>query len=59
MIYFHQDDAPEGRRTVVTERRGPLVGKRVMRGREDDCTAYYEARKASPHGLEGTAPWVT
>ncbi|SFI52868.1 hypothetical protein [Albimonas pacifica] len=40
-IYFHEPDGPgggpEGRRTVVTERRGDLAGRRVVRGREDDC----------------------
>ena len=41
VIYFHETDGPEGRRTVVTEKRGPLAGQRVVRGREDDCREYY------------------
>lgn len=38
VIYFY-DDAhhEEGQRTVVTETRGPLVGTRVVRGREREC----------------------
>jgi DNA polymerase (family X) len=38
VIYFY-DDAHhvEGQRTVVTETRGPLVGRRVVRGREREC----------------------
>lgn len=28
--------------TVVTEQRGPLKGKRVIRGREKECEKYYE-----------------
>jgi putative hydrolase len=37
VIYFHQDSGPEGQRTVVTETRGPLAGRRVVRGRESEC----------------------
>lgn len=36
VIFYHQDDLPEGRCTVVTETRGPLKGKRVVRGREKE-----------------------
>ena len=46
VIYFHLGDGPEGRRTVVTERRGPLAGKRVVRGREAECEAHYGAAEA-------------
>ena len=45
VIYFHEDEGPEGRCTVVTERRGPLAGRRVVRGREDECRDHY----AVPH----------
>jgi putative hydrolase len=37
VIYFHQDSGPEGQRTVVTESRGLLAGRRVVRGREAEC----------------------
>jgi hypothetical protein len=37
VIYFHRDGSPEGRRTVVTETTGPRRGRRVVRGREDEC----------------------
>ncbi len=36
VIYYHLDDQPEGRCTVVTETRGPNSGKRVVRGRENE-----------------------
>jgi DNA polymerase (family X) len=39
VIYFHQDSGPEGQRTVVTETRGPLAGRRVVRGREAERLA--------------------
>ena len=41
VIYFHKDDRPEGQSTVVTETRGELIDRRVVRGREGDCRAYY------------------
>jgi len=38
VIYFERD-GHEGQCTVVTEYRGPLTGKRVVRGREDEVGA--------------------
>lgn len=34
VIYYHRENKPEGRCTVVTETRGPMAGSRVVRGRE-------------------------
>lgn len=42
VLYFHTDRGPEGQRTVVTETRGTLSGRRVVRGREAECRDYYE-----------------
>lgn len=48
VIYYRPEgkgqDA-EGQNTVVTETGGPLVGQRVIRGREDECRQYYAARE--------------
>jgi hypothetical protein len=41
VIYFYDADHVERQRTVVTEARGVLAGKRVVRGREDECRAHY------------------
>lgn len=41
VIYFYDDHHQEGQHTVVTEGRGPLAGKRVVRGREAECRDYY------------------
>jgi len=41
VIYFSRDGGPEHQRTVVTETRGPLEGRRVVRGREADCRRHY------------------
>jgi putative hydrolase len=46
VIYFHKDDHPEGLHTVVTETHGELIDRRVVRGREGECRAYY-ARQGS------------
>lgn len=40
VIHFN-NDGNEGQCTVVTETRGPLKGKRVIRGRERECEGYY------------------
>jgi DNA polymerase (family X) len=42
VLYFHDDDRAENQRTVVTETHGTLIGRRVVRGREDECRAHYE-----------------
>lgn len=47
VLYFHRDDEVEGQRTVVTETRGPLTGRRVVRGRERECRRHYEADAAA------------
>ena len=42
VLYFYDDDHQEGQSTVVTESRGPLMGQRVVRGRELECRAHYK-----------------
>jgi putative hydrolase len=41
VIYFYRDTQAEGQRTVVTESRGRLTGRRVVRGREAECLRHY------------------
>lgn len=44
VIYYRPEGMgqdTEGQNTVVTETGGPLVGKRVIRGREDECRQFY------------------
>jgi Helix-hairpin-helix domain len=45
VIFFHREQGPEAQRTVVTETHGPLVGKRVVRGRERECEQLYEPNR--------------
>jgi hypothetical protein len=40
VIYF-DDGTSSGQRTVVTENRGDLRGRRVVRGREQECRLHY------------------
>lgn len=41
VLYFYDHDHRERQATVVTERRGPLAGRRVVRGREAACAAWF------------------
>jgi putative hydrolase len=41
VVSFH-DGFTSGQRTVVTETRGDLRGRRVVRGRERECRAHYQ-----------------
>lgn len=41
VVYFYDDHHQEGQCTVVTETRGALIGKRVVRGREAECEGIY------------------
>ena len=55
VIYFHTDGEAEGQRTVVAETKGPLAGRRVVRGREPECERYYAAVTAVD---DPAYPWV-
>lgn len=44
VVLYYEGDGEEGQATVVTETRGPLKGRRVVRGREDECRCAYRSR---------------
>jgi len=46
VVYFYDDHHQEGQCTVVTETRGPLAGRRVVRGREGECREHYFAAES-------------
>jgi DNA polymerase (family X) len=46
VVYFY-DGITEGQRTIVTETRGDLRGRRVVRGRERECRAHYQPEPAA------------
>lgn len=41
VIGFDDGQGDDGQATVVTERRGSLSGRRVVRGREPECARHY------------------
>ncbi|WP_260295739.1 helix-hairpin-helix domain-containing protein [Sedimenticola hydrogenitrophicus] len=43
VVYFYDDHHQEGQQTVVSETHGPLIGRRVVRGREAECLHHYQA----------------
>jgi Holliday junction resolvasome RuvABC DNA-binding subunit len=47
VVYFYDGEHVEGQRTVVTETRGRLAGRRVVRGREAECTEHYADRSTT------------
>ncbi len=50
---------PNPRWTVVTERRGPLKGKRVVRGREVECFRLYRSRQDRRRARSRRSPLYT
>ena len=43
VVLYYERDGQEDQATAVTETRGPLKGKRVIRGRETESQRYYES----------------
>jgi Holliday junction resolvasome RuvABC DNA-binding subunit len=41
VLYYYDGEHVEAQCTVVTESRGALAGRRVVRGREEECRAHY------------------
>jgi hypothetical protein len=41
VVIYHDGTGPEHQDTVVTAARGPLEGRRVVRGREGECVDFY------------------
>jgi len=46
VVLYYERDGEEDQCTVVSERRGPLAGKRVVRGRESECARHYAGRES-------------
>lgn len=52
VIYFGREGGPEHQRTIVTETRGPLEGRRVVRGREAACREHYLGQAANAAAMQ-------
>jgi len=50
VIIFYDKGMSHGQITVVTEIYGPLKGKRVIRGRENDCKKFYNSKSVQTTG---------
>jgi putative hydrolase len=50
VAYFYDGDHREGQCTIVTETRGHLKGRRVVRGREAECAVYYRSSQSASIG---------
>ncbi len=48
VVIFYEKDGEEGRVTVVTEHLGRLRGRRVVRGREEECARHYAVEQGGP-----------
>ena len=47
VVIYRDDDGGHGQWTVVTGRYGPLRGRRIVRGREAECAAYYDQHESA------------
>lgn len=48
VVIYRDDDGDHGQWTVITSHFGKLRGKRIVRGRERECTAYYAKETTAP-----------
>jgi putative hydrolase len=48
VVIYRGDHGGDGQWTVVTAPPGPLRGYRVVRGRESECSAYYDRQPVEP-----------
>jgi hypothetical protein len=56
VLYFYDGEHRERQHTVVTETRGPLAGRRVVRGREAECRAHYAGGERARSGDAAAPP---
>ncbi|MCC6765673.1 MAG: DNA-binding protein [Deltaproteobacteria bacterium] len=56
VVLYVDEDHHERQATVVTETRGALAGKRVIRGREVECAAYYAGAAAAARPAGAVPP---
>lgn len=42
VVLYHDGGGGERQCTVITSQREPLLGKRIVRGREDECAVFYQ-----------------
>ncbi|MGE0679361.1 MAG: helix-hairpin-helix domain-containing protein [Candidatus Binatia bacterium] len=50
VVLYYDGGAGERQATIITSQREPLFGKRIVRGREDECAAHYRKLQMSIPG---------
>ena len=48
VVIYRDDDRNDGRWTVITANYGKLRGRRIIRGREDECATFYSKNAEAP-----------
>lgn len=45
VLLYYDDGHGERQCTVITSHQAPFIGKRIVRGREEDCASYYQSHE--------------
>lgn len=56
VVISRDDDGHHGQWTVITSQFGRLKGKRIVRGREDECTALYQQDESKSDMVSASQP---
>ena len=61
VVLYYDGGLDERQATVITSQRGSLTGRRIVRGRENECERYYETGPPAPsrRGTESTKIFVS
>lgn len=57
VVIYRNDHGGHGQWTIVTARYGPLRGRRIVRGREPECQAYYAQQEKARTGTNQRFLW--
>jgi hypothetical protein len=53
VVIYCDRDVRDGQWTIVTAASGPLAGRRVVRGREEECARHYTLQPSDQHAAAG------
>jgi putative hydrolase len=56
VVIYCDNGTGDGQWTVITSYAGPLRGRRIVRGREDECASHYGLAGPPPDDRRGPAP---
>ena len=59
VVLYYDGGRGEGQCTIITSQRGPLTGKRIVRGREQECSQYYQQQPSvAPAQNDRSRTWA-